>query len=80
MVLRAAQGVLQGPVMPVMFHMSGSWMPNNEKTWLLSFMVSGRDRVSLRKIYRVSHLVRDLALVDCDFGWSVVCTMPELAD
>ena len=54
MVLRAAQGVLQGPVMPVMFHMAGSWMPNNEKTWLLSFMVSGKDRVSLRKIYRVS--------------------------
>ena len=45
-VLRAAQGVLQGPVMPVMFHMAGSWMPNNEKTWLLSFMVSGRDRLT----------------------------------
>ena len=42
-VLRAAQGALQGPIQPVMFHMAGSWMPNNEKTWLLSLMVSGKE-------------------------------------
>ena len=41
-VVRACQGLAEGPIFPTMYAMAANWLPKNEKSFLMSCLVTGK--------------------------------------
>ena len=42
-VVRAAQGLVEGPIFPTMYAMAAKWLPKREKTFLMGCIVTGKN-------------------------------------